>query len=161
MTPAGTLQALIAICVTLAVTGVTTQKLAAQDAPAPPDYIVTVHSAHAFDETVDMLKSAIEEQNLMVIHEINPQQMLRMVGVRTGGMKQILFFHPRYMRQILETDRNAGIEPPLKVLAMEAPNGSVMVRYVDPVYQFGRYTGLDEIAVELKGIVETIVAAVQ
>ncbi len=152
---------LITICVTLAVTGVTAQKLAAQDAPAPPDYIVTVHSAHAFDETVDMLTSAIEEQNLMVIHEINPQQMLRMVGVRTGGMKQILFFHPRYMRQILETDRNAGIEPPLKVLAMEGPDGSVMVRYVDPEYQFGRYTGLTEMAVELKGIVEAIVAVVQ
>ena len=161
MKSAGTLQALIAICVTPAVTGVTAQKLAAQDAPAPPDYIVTVRSAHAFDETVDMLKSAIEEQNLMVIHEINPQRMLRMVGVRTGGMRQILFFHPRYMRQILETDRNAGIEPPLKVLAMEAPDGSVMVRYVDPVYQFGRYTGLDEIAVELKAIVEAIVAVVQ
>ena len=161
MKSARTLRALIAICVTLAVTGVTAQKLAAQDAPAPPDYIVTVRSAHAFDETVDMLKSAIEEQNLMVIHEINPQQMLRMVGVRTGGMRQILFFHPRYMRQILETDRSAGIEPPLKVLAMEGPDGSVMVRYVDPEYQFGRYTGLDEIAVELKGIVEAIVAVVQ
>ena len=161
MKSAATLQALIAICVTLAVTGVTAQGLAAQDAPAPPDYIVTVRSAHTFDETVDMLRSAIEEQNLMVIHEINPQRMLRMVGVRTGGMRQILFFHPRYMRQILETDRNAGIEPPLKVLAMEAPDGSVMVRYVDPVYQFGRYTGLDEIAVELKAIVEAIVAVVQ
>ncbi len=72
----------------------------------PPDFQVTVRSAHGFDETLARLKQAIEGENLMVVHEINPQQMLRMVGVRTGGMRQIIFFHPRYMKQIIESNPN-------------------------------------------------------
>ena len=127
---------------------------------APPDYLVTVRSSYDFQETVNRLKQAMEAENLMVIHEINPQQMLRMVGVRTGGMRQILFFHPRYMKRIFETNRNAGIEPPLKVLVMEAPNGNVMVRYEDPVRQFADYQGLDSLALELRELVERITASV-
>ncbi|MFQ6046097.1 MAG: DUF302 domain-containing protein [Gemmatimonadales bacterium] len=130
-------------------------------APRPaPEYLVTVSSTLGFDETVRALKQAIEGENLMVVHEINPQQMLRMVGVRTGGMRQILFFHPRYMKRILEANRNGGIEPPLKLLVMEAPNGSVMVRYHDPVHQLAAYEGLEDVATELRAVIERIVSAV-
>ncbi len=132
----------------------------AQDTPPPPDFLITVPSAHDFDETVTLLKQAIEGENLMVVNEVNPQQMLRMVGMRVGGMRQIFFFHPRYMKQIIETNRNAGIEPPLKVLVMETPNGQVMVRYEDPRHQFDAYPGLEEIAAELSGVLEKVVAAV-
>ena len=80
--------------------------VAAQQGPPPPDFLSTVRSSLSFDETVNALKQAIEGENLMVVHEINAQQMLRMVGVRTGGMEQILFFHPRFLKQIMETNPN-------------------------------------------------------
>ena len=130
-----------------------------QEMTPPPEFLVTQRSAYDFDETLSRIRRAIEAENLMVVHEINPQQMLRMVGVRTGGMRQVLFFHPRYMKQIMETNRNAGIEPPLKVLVMESPNG-VMVRYEDPVHQFQVYRGLGGRSEELRGIFERVVAAV-
>ncbi len=133
----------------------------AQGAPPPPDFLVTVTSAHDFDQTVALVKQAIEGENLMVVDEINPQQMLRMVGMRTRGMRQILFFHPRFMKRIIETNRHGGIVPPLKVLVMEMPNGRVMVRYHDPVHQLEPYTGLEELAAELRGVIEHVVAAVQ
>lgn len=132
----------------------------AAQGPPPPDFLVTAQSAHDFDATVANLKQAIEGENLMVVNEVNPQQMLRMVGVRTGGMRQVFFFHPRFMQRILETNRNGGIEPPLKILVMEAPDGRVIVRYHDPVHQFAPYDGLAEIATELRGIVENIVRSV-
>ena len=125
-----------------------------------PDFLVTVPSAHDFDETLSLLRQAIEAENLMVVHEINPQQMMRMVGVRTRGMRQILFFHPRYMKRVLETNRNGGIEPPLKILVMERPAGRVMVRFHDPVHQFAPYDGLAEVAGELKAVIERVVTAV-
>ncbi len=133
----------------------------AQDAPPPPDFLITVPSAHDFDETVTLLKQAIEGENLMVVNEVNPQQMLRMVGMRVGGMRQIFFFHPRYMKRIVETNRNGGIVPPLKILAMEMPNGRVMVRYVDPAHQFEPYAGLEAVATELRGVVEKIVNSIR
>lgn len=128
---------------------------------APPAFLVTVRSAHDFDGTLATLNQAIEGQNLMVVHEINPQQMLRMVRVRVPGMRQILFFHPRYMKRIIETNRHGGIVPPLTLLVMESADGAVIVRYHDPVHQFASYAGLEDLATELKGVVETIVAGVQ
>lgn len=132
----------------------------AQQSPAP-DFLVTVKSAHDFDQTIQLLQQAIEGQNLMVIKEIDPQQMLRMVGMRVPGMRQILFFHPRYMKRIIESNRNGGIEPPLKVLVMERPDGQVMVRYHDPVHQLAPYPGLEEIAKELRGVIKNVVKSVQ
>ncbi|MFQ5550345.1 MAG: DUF302 domain-containing protein [Gemmatimonadales bacterium] len=137
-----------------------TPALAQQMSP-PPDFIITSRSSRGFDETIEGLKTAIESENLMVVTEINPQQMLRMVGVRTGGMRQLLFFHPRYMKQLIETNRNGAIEPPLKLVVMEMPDGSVMVRYVNPNYLFGRYEGLEDLGTELSEVVQRIAASVQ
>lgn len=126
--------------------------------PEAPDFHVMGMSKYGFDDTVQILKGAIEQQNLMVIHEIDAQKMLRMVGEQTKGMKQILFFHPRYMKRIRDTNPHATIEPPLKIAVMERPDGKVMVRYIKPTYLLGRYDGLDEIGKELEGVTETIVA---
>jgi len=133
----------------------------AQEMARLPEFLVTTPSAYDFNATVSRLKQAIEGENMMVLHEIDPQQMLRMVGMRTGGMRQILFFHPRYMKQIMEANRNAGIVPPLKILAMETPDGRVMVRYHDPVHQFAPYPGLEDLASELQGVMEAVVASVK
>jgi len=134
--------------------------LAAQQGTPPPDFLITAKSSMEFDATVVKLKQAIEGENLMVLHEIDPQQMLRMVGMRVGGMRQILFFHPRFMKQIVETNPNGGIEPPLKLIVMERPDGTVMVRYENPEHQFGPYAGLEGLATELGGIFERVVGAV-
>ena len=134
---------------------------AAGQAPPAPEFLVTAPSAYGFDDTVDLLKGAIEAENLMLIHEIDAQRMLRMVQVTTPGMKQLLFFHPRYMKRIRETNPAGTIEPPLKLAVMEGPDGKVMVRYIKPSYLFGRYAGLDPIGQELEDLVERIVAVVE
>jgi len=64
-----------------------------------PEFHVLTKSKYDFSDTVEILKTSIEEQNLMVINEIDPQKMLRLVGVQTKGMRQIFFFHPRYMKR--------------------------------------------------------------
>ena len=157
--PCGHVTVLRVAIATLLLTMAVFQGAAAQ--MAPPDFLVTVPSSHDFDETVALLKQAIEGENLMVVDEINPQQMLRMVGIRTDSMRQILFFHPRYMKTIIETNRNGGIEPPLKLLVMDRPDGRTMVRYHDPVHLFAPYNGLASVATELKGVVEQVVASIR
>lgn len=87
--------------------------------------------------------------------------MLRLVGLRTDGMRQILFFHPRFMKQFVETNRNGGIVPPLKILVMERPDAAVMVRYHDPADLFRPYEGLDAVASELRTVVQRIAASVR
>ncbi|MEE9224946.1 MAG: DUF302 domain-containing protein, partial [Bacteroidota bacterium] len=76
----------------------------------PPQFQVMVPSKYDFNDTVDLLKTAIEEQNLMVITELDIQKMLRMVGVQRKGMKKVYFFHPSFMKRIMEANRHATAE---------------------------------------------------
>ena len=125
-----------------------------------PEFHVLTKSKYDFSDTVELLKTSIEKQNLMVINEVDPQKMLRLVGVQTKGMRQIFFFHPRYMKRIYETNKQASIEPPLKFVVMEMPNGIVMVRYIRPSYKFNPYMGLNELAAELDEIMALIAKSV-
>lgn len=126
-----------------------------------PAFQTVVPSSYGFDDTVAMLKGAIEGENLMVINEIDPQKMLRMVGVKTQGIKQIFFFHPRFMKRLMDMNPHATIEPPLKVAVMETPQGKAMVKYLKPSYLFERYEGVDAIGKELDALLAKIVANVQ
>lgn len=121
-----------------------------------PEYHVITKSIYDFSDTVELLKASIEAQNLMVINEVDPQKMLRLVGVKTAGMRQIFFFHPRYMKRIFETNKQASIEPPLKIVVMEMPNGKVMVRYIKPSYKFDPYNGLNDLATELDELMAVV-----
>lgn len=145
---------LLSVCCVSAVNG-------QESMTKPPEFHVIVPSNYDFDDTLDLLKGSVESHNLMVVTEVNPQQMLRMVGVQTKGMRQIYFFHPRYMKSLLETNKHATIEPPLKFAVMEMPNGKVMIRYIKPSYLFGRYDDLEAFGVEMDELVTDILTAVQ
>ncbi len=125
-----------------------------------PESQVMVQSAYDFGDTVELLTAAIEEQNLMVVKVIDAQKMLKMVNKQVGGMKQLLFFHPRYMKRIIETNPQGTIEPPFKIAVMERPDGGVVVKYIKPSALLGKYAGLEELGVELDGLVGQITASV-
>lgn len=119
-----------------------------------------VMSVYSFNETVDILKGAIEEQNLMVIHEVDAQKMLRMAGKEVNGMKQIFYFHPKYMRRVMEANPLATIQIPLKFIVMERPDKKVVLRFFKPSAVLANYEGEQEIANELDGLVANIIKEV-
>lgn len=123
----------------------------------PKDGSTVKMSKYSFAETVDILTGAIEEQNLMVIHIVDAQKMLRMAGKKVKGMKQIFYFHPKYMRKVMEANNEATIQIPLKFIVMEKPNGKVIVRYFMPSKVLAGYSGEEAIAKELDGLVDKIV----
>ena len=116
-------------------------------------------TAKSFHETMSSLTQAIEAENLMVIHVIDGQKMMRMAGKQIGPVNQVFFFSPRYMRRVWEANQMAGIQIPLKFIVMEKPDKKVVIRYLNPSSLLGKYKGVEEIAAELDGIVEKIVDA--
>ena len=142
--------------VLIAIAGVfTTQTAYAQ--MKPMDGSKMAMSKYSFSETVDIIKGAIEEQNLMVIHVVDGQKMMRMAGKKTGGMKQIFFFHPKYMAKVLAANKMAGMAIPFKVIVMEK-DGKVMVRYLMASNALKSYKGTETVAKELDGLIMKIVA---
>lgn len=65
------------------------------------------------------------------------------------------------MKQIMDTNPHATIEPPLKIAVMETPKGTVIVKYIKPTSLFGRYDSVDSIGSELEALMAKIVANVQ
>ena len=129
--------------------------------PTPTDFNVQVVSAHSFETTLTLLKEAIAAQDLLLIHEINVQQIVARFGVTTsGGLHQLLFFHPRYMQQVLAHNNNAVIEAPLKIVVMQTETAAVRCNYIKPSYLFGRYAELEALGQALEQIMQQIIATI-
>jgi uncharacterized protein (DUF302 family) len=126
----------------------------------PPAFQCVAPSRFPFDETVERLKRAIEAEDLWLIHEIDPQMLLQRGGFRIQPIRQLLFFHPRYMRRLLERDPNAVIEAPLKLVIAQSPDGAVTVRYINIDTSFARYPALTDLAAELTTICQRLVQSV-
>jgi uncharacterized protein (DUF302 family) len=119
-----------------------------------------VMSKYGYDETVSRIKQAIENEQMMVLFTADHQQMLKLVGVDTGGgMATIEFFHPRYGKRIFEGNRDAAAEIPLRIMVMESPMGA-MVSWVKPSRTIGRYKGLAPLGSELDAVVQKIAESV-
>ncbi len=117
---------------------------------------VALTSPHVFENTVDLLKQAINAAEFILIHEINTQQILASKGIKIAGLRQLLFFNPAYMKRLLDINPEAILEVPLKFVIVESADKSVVVRYIRPRQLFDRYTGLTELAKELEEVVADI-----
>lgn len=118
-------------------------------------------STVSFAAVVAALRREIECAGLLVLHEIDPQTILKNGGHTIGATRQILFFHPDLMVRLLEADQAALLEAPLKLAVMEQPRGAVVVRWLDPAAAFARYgnPALVELGRDLAAACERIVAA--
>jgi uncharacterized protein (DUF302 family) len=124
----------------------------------PMDGSKMAMSKYSYSESMEILKGAIEEQNLMVIHVVDAQKMLRMAGKQVKGMSQVFYFHPKYMKMVMEANSAATIQIPLKFVVMEKPDGKVVVRYFKPSTILNKYQGEETVSAELDGLVVKILA---
>ena len=125
-----------------------------------PKFQTVADSTLDFDATISRLKQAIQEQDLWLIHEIDPQMLLKRGGYEIRATRQLLFFHPRYMVRLLKLDPNALVEAPLKLVVMQMEDGTVTVRFQNLDVLFGRYGGFTEFIDELTAICDRIVRTV-
>src|SRR5664279_2325014 len=107
------------------------------------------HSIFPFEETLMGLKTAIQAEGLLLLHEIDTQMILGRGGYAIPSTRQLFFFHPRYMVRLLEADPSAVMEAPLRLLVMEMPDGTVAVRHPDPGVALAPYACLAELGSEL------------
>jgi uncharacterized protein (DUF302 family) len=135
------------------------------DYALPGSVVAAFQRSHAsqlrLDPTVARLRAAIESAGLWVLHEIDPQALLRRGGYAIHPARQVLFFHPRYLAGMLAADPTSLLEAPLKIAVIESSDGGVALRWADPVLAFSRYrnAALASLGQELAMTCEMIVAA--
>ena len=96
-------------------------------------------STRSFEEVLTRLRKEIEGAGLRVLNEIDAQKALQGIGRSIGGLRLIFFFHPELVVRVLQMDRSAMVEAPLKIVITELPEGTVSIGMADPTTAFGRY----------------------
>jgi len=127
--------------------------------PLPKDRI-TVQSNYSYIDSVTRIKRTIESKDLLIISNTDHQELVKLVGLKTGGMLGIEFFHPRYGKVIAKNDGAAALEMPFRVLIMEANDGKVLITFYKPSSVFALYKGLGGLGRELDGVMNDIVASI-
>ncbi len=126
--------------------------------PLPKDRLV-VRSKYPYIDTVIRIKETIESKDILIVGNIDHQELLTLVGLKTGGMLGIEFFHPRYGKVIAKNDGAAALEMPFRLLVMEANDGSVLVTYYRPSSILAPYKGCEGLGREIDGVMYDIVAS--
>ncbi|NML39525.1 DUF302 domain-containing protein [Chitinophaga sp. G-6-1-13] len=93
-----------------------------------------------FDTVLATAKTAITDNGWLLLHEINPQQILAGHGYHIPGTRQLFFFHPSYLHALREEDAAAVMEVPLKLLIQEVSAQQTAIRYFDIDHHFEGYT---------------------
>jgi uncharacterized protein (DUF302 family) len=78
-----------------------------------------------FTEVIWRLREAIEAAEFWILQEVNSQMLLKRGGYAAAPVRQLMFFHPRFMVRILEVDPAAMLEVPLKMAVLELPDSCV------------------------------------
>jgi uncharacterized protein (DUF302 family) len=119
-----------------------------------------VETGKSFDVYVDALRAAVTANGLGIVSEACATCGAKKIGVTIPGNRVIMVYHPRFAVRMLEASVPAGIEAPLRLYVTEQSDGMAKLTYREPSAIFGVYKNdiLDEMAAELDGVIDKIVA---
>lgn len=120
---------------------------------------VVIKTDQSLDDAVEKAKQAIAQENMWLINEINPQILLQKSGYDIYPARQLLFFHPDYMAELLSFNPHAVIEVPLKIVFLQNKEGEILVRYKKPSVLFTDYPTLAPLSEKLELICARILWA--
>jgi uncharacterized protein (DUF302 family) len=100
-------------------------------ANAADDGIVEVRSAYSVNETVERLKADIEKKGIKFFMVVDQSQLGADAGLKLQPSKLLIFGNPPLGIQFLTSNRNAGLDWPVRLLVNQDANGQVWVVYTD------------------------------
>lgn len=80
-----------------------------------------------FDEVYNSIRKNVLSDGFLLLHEIDTKTIVAKHGVQISSLKQLLFFHPTYIKLILSQDHLAINEIPIKIVIYELKNNGVSV----------------------------------
>jgi uncharacterized protein (DUF302 family) len=102
-----------------------------------------------FGQVYGTLKQRITEHGFLLLHEIDTQAIVAKHGVRIAPLRQLLFFHPKYIAEIMANDPLAINDIPLKLVLQEIDAHTTQLSFKNPVASLQGYGLNPEMAEEL------------
>jgi len=111
-----------------------------------------------FGQVYSTLKQRITDHGFLLLHEIDTRAIVAKHGITIPPLRQLLFFEPQYIAQIMAGDPLAINDIPLKLVLQEVDAHTTQLSFKNPVGSLQDY-GLDPtMAAELLERVQGIVA---
>ncbi|USD25101.1 DUF302 domain-containing protein [Flagellimonas marinaquae] len=111
-----------------------------------------------FGQVYKTLKQRITEQGFLLLHEIDTQAIVAKHGVSIAPLRQLLFFHPKYIAEIMANDPLAINDIPLKLVLHQLDETTTQLSFKNPVHSLQDYGLKPEMAVELLNRVQAILS---
>ncbi len=111
--------------------------------------IIEVAVNKPFDEAINALRANIVTNGFMILHEINTTEILSKHGVQIGELRQVLFFHPNFMKDVLKIDNLLVNEVPLKFVVRSIKNNETSISITNPLDSMSDYYGAEALASKL------------
>jgi uncharacterized protein (DUF302 family) len=100
--------------------------------------VIVKRSAVGYSETMRSLLDAIERRGLTVFARIDHAAAARAAGLELADEEVVLFGNPRAGTPLMQSDRQIGIELPLRMLVWQEGE-DVLLGYLDPRELVGVY----------------------
>lgn len=111
-----------------------------------------------FGQVYGALKKRIVDHGFLLLHEIDTQAIVAKHGVRIPPLRQLLFFEPKYIAQIMANDPLAINDIPLKLVLQQVDAHTTQLSFKNPMGSLQDYDLDPAMADELLERVQGIIA---
>ena len=94
--------------------------------------LVTLPSAHGANETVERLKSLLEQKKIRLFAHIDHATEAQKVGLPLRPTQVLIFGNPQAGTPLMQSQQTIGLDLPLRVLVWEDAAGKVWLTYSRP-----------------------------
>jgi len=102
-------------------------------APAYADDVLIVkESSRSVPETIDALQKVLEAKGISVFGRVDHQANAKKAGLELPPTTLLIFGNPKLGTPLMQTNRQIGIDLPMKALAWQDADGKVHLGYTDP-----------------------------
>ncbi len=125
------------------------------------DGLISIRSAHSVPVTLDRFGKVVRSKGMTVFARVDHSKGAAGVSLPLRPTVLLIFGNPKIGTLLMQSNQNAGIDLPLKVLAREDENGDVWLVYNDPVYIVSRHgiSDRDQIVAKMRKAMQGFSAA--
>jgi uncharacterized protein (DUF302 family) len=117
--------------------------------------IVSQHTNHSVDETVEKLTNILQSKSVTLFAMVDHSGEAAKVGMKMPPTKLLIFGNPKAGTPLMLAAPSIAIDLPLKILVWEDANGEVWISYNSPDYLKERH-GLPQELLQNIAVVKTL-----
>ncbi len=128
--------------------------------PAAADTgIVTIQSSYSVQTTLDRLTKIMTSKGLTIFARVDHAAGAKKVGMEMAPTQLLIFGNPKLGTPLMKSNRQIGLDLPLKALAWRDDAGKVWVSYNDPAYLKQRHgiTDRDPVFKKMTGALKKLI----